>query len=477
MKRCVSAGWLFLCLWSSGWAGARDDLRGLVDIAMEWNPRVRAAAHQLEQAAAERAGLRGFFDPKLTAGGEYADSVYGRRETLLQAGVSAPVIPGVYLDAALEERFFDQLGDLDSSSLEYDRLIQSRVWLGLNVPLLQDRGWRQWHLQDLQARHALAAADGQLLAARQEVRREVEQQYFVVLETQASINVAVSAAERAAKLLREAEAMVSVRALPEYQVYAARSAAALRQEEVLAARQNFDAAVLVLNSLIGAPAPPALSAPELQDLIEWAMALHLPEHYRLEKILATRGNYARILSLIEADRAARALAEDQLRSKLSLVFETTLQGEDPEDLAATGRYLSSRNAGVLAGAVWSRPWGYRAEKAQVRAKTAQLAEQGESLRQAALTIAAELAVAHKRFAAAHGRLREASASVAAARQALESEDERFRLGEGRSRNVLDAQKDLTDALKRQIVTGVELLRAYYAFDFAAGYSLADTGEL
>ncbi len=58
--------------------------------------------------------------------------------------------------------------------------------------------------------------------------------------------------------------MVSVRALPEYQVYAARSAAALRQEEVLAARQNFDAAVLVLNSLIGAPAPPALSAPELQ---------------------------------------------------------------------------------------------------------------------------------------------------------------------------------------------------------------------
>ncbi len=477
MNRCLSAVLAGILLVTNGWSAARDDLQALVSAAMEWNPRIRAAVCQQEQAAADRAGLRGFFDPQLSAGGEYLDSVYGRRETLLQAGVHAPVGPGVYLDAAVEERFFDQMGDVDSTSLEYDRLIQSRVWLGLNVPLLQDRGWRQWRLEDLQARHAVAAADRQLLAVRQEVRREVEQQYFTLIEARASINVAKSAAERAEKLLREAEAMVSVQALPEYQVYAARSAAALRQEEVLAARQNYDAAVLVLNSLVGAPVPPALSDPALEDLIDWAMALRLPEQYRLAQILSARGNYARIMSQIEADRAARDLAEDQLRSRLSLVLETTLQGEDPDDLAATGRYLSARNAGVLAGVVWSRPWGYRAEKAQVRVKTAQLAEQGESLRQAELTIATELAVAHKRFASAHGRLREASAAVAAAQLALDSEDERFRLGEGRSRNVLDAQKDLTDALKRQIVAGVELLRAYYAFDFAAGYSLADAEEL
>jgi len=477
MKRCVSAGLFFLCLWSSGWAGARDDLRGLVDTAMEWNPRVRAAAHQLEQAAAERAGLRGFFDPKLTAGGEYADSVYGRRESLLQAGVSAPVVPGVYLDAALEERFYDQLGELDSTSLEYDRLIQSRAWLGLNVPLLQDRGWRQWRLDDLRARHAYEAAASQLLAVRQEVRREVEQRYFAVLEAQALIGVAAAAAERAEKLLREAESMVSVQALPEYQVYAARSAAALRKDEELAARQNYDAAVLVLQEIVAAPAAAALAAPELKDVIDWALALHLPADCQAGKYLAARGNHARIMSQIEADRAARDLAEDQLRSKLALVLETTLQGEDPDDLVATGRYLSSRNAGVLAGVVWSRPWGHRAEKSQVRVKNAQLAGQGESLRQAELAIATELAVAHRRFAAARGRLQQASISVAAAQQALDSEDERFRLGEGRSRNVLDAQKDLTDALKRQIVAGVELLRAYFEFAFAAGYSLADAGEL
>ncbi len=44
----------------------------------------------IEQVAAERAGLRGFFDPKLTAGGEYADLVYGRRETLLQPVSARP---------------------------------------------------------------------------------------------------------------------------------------------------------------------------------------------------------------------------------------------------------------------------------------------------------------------------------------------------------------------------------------------------
>ncbi|MGI6087045.1 MAG: TolC family protein [Kiritimatiellia bacterium] len=457
------------------WGAARDDLQSLVAAAMEWNPRVRAAVHQLEQANAARAELRGFFDPQLSAGGEYRDSVYGRRETLLQAGVHAPALPGVYLDAAAEEHFFDQMGDLNSTSLEYERLIQSRLWLGLNVPLLQDRGWRKWRLEDLQAQHAAIAADRQLLAVRQEVRRDIEQQYFNLLEAQALINVAVSATERAEKLLKEAEAMVSVQALPEYQVYAARSAAALRREEALAIIQNYDVAGVTLNSLVGAPTPVALSKPELDDVINWAMALQLPEQYRPEEILASRGSYARIMSLIDADRAACDLAKDRLRSRLSLVFEATFQGEDPDDLIATGRYLSSRNAGVLAGVVWSRPWDYRAEKASVRAKTAQLAEQNESLRQAGLTIVAELATAHKRFIAAHGRLREASDAVAAARSALESEDERFRLGEGRSRNVLDAQKDLTDALKRQIVAGVELLRAYYAFDYAAGYGLVETG--
>ena len=75
---------------------------------------------------------------------------------------------------------------------------------------------------------------------RQEVRRDIEQQYFNLLEAQALINVAVSATERAEKLLKEAEAMVSVQALPEYQVYAARSAAALRREEALAIIQNYD---------------------------------------------------------------------------------------------------------------------------------------------------------------------------------------------------------------------------------------------
>jgi len=54
--------------------------------------------------------------------------------------------------------------------------------------------------------------------------------------------------------------------------------------------------------------------------------------------------------------------------------------------------------------------------------------------------------------------------------ALEAENERFCLGEGRSRNVLDAQRDLTDALKRQTIIAVELLRAYSNFMYASGYA-------
>ena len=57
----------------------------------------------------------------------------------------------------------------------------------------------------------------------------------------------------------------------------------------------------------------------------------------------------------------------------------------------------------------------------------------------------------------------------AARETLESEQERFRLGEGASSDVLDAQKNLTIMLQRLTLAAADLLRARTEYLYAGGF--------
>jgi len=73
------------------------------------------------------------------------------------------------------------------------------------------------------------------------------------------------------------------------------------------------------------------------------------------------------------------------------------------------------------------------------------------------------------YRAALRRMDQVESAVDNAVKTLEAERERFRLGEGRSRNVLDAQEDLTKAELRRNAAAADLLRAAAALDYAAGY--------
>jgi outer membrane protein TolC len=77
----------------------------------------------------------------------------------------------------------------------------------------------------------------------------------------------------------------------------------------------------------------------------------------------------------------------------------------------------------------------------------------------------ELNSAYRNFSTTFLGMELCAIAVEEAKKALQAENERFRLGEGRSRNVLDAQKDLTEALRRQILVAIELLKAYSAFNY------------
>lgn len=84
------------------------------------------------------------------------------------------------------------------------------------------------------------------------------------------------------------------------------------------------------------------------------------------------------------------------------------------------------------------------------------------------TALTEAEVARREYDAAGERLRWIGAAADSARAALAAEEERFRLGEGTSRHVLDAQKDLTDVLKRRNEILADALRARARYRAACG---------
>jgi len=453
-------------------ARANLELEALVAKAFANTPAVQAAQYEVSRAQAERDELRGFFDPQLNATASQTDFNDGYNQALLHAGVDAAILPGVYLGTRVEESYYSQLQDSNVTNVfgvNKNDLWQSMAGLQLGVPLLRDRGFLQWKLSDERAAKRYRMAQNHWQAVTQQCRHDVEQQYIAVLEAVAQRYVAQAALTRVEKLLMEAQELVRLKIVPGYQLFTARSEVSLRREAETGDEQACKTTQTRLTELLGTSQARPVRA-SFDTLILWAESVELPPLYTEDKALKARGDYNEILDFIEVAEKELAINQDNLRDNLSLNMEAIFQGEDPNNVIATGRYLSERNLGASIGLTWTRPWGYRTEKARMRAIVATIDARHELLRQTAIRIRADLKVQHEQFMSAQDRLSLVSQAILTARQALEAENERFCLGEGRSRNVLDAQRDLTDALKRQIVIAVELLRAYSNFMYASGYA-------
>ena len=86
---------------------------------------------------------------------------------------------------------------------------------------------------------------------------------------------------------------------------------------------------------------------------------------------------------------------------------------------------------------------------------------------------AEYQRAQTLFVAACRRLASVDRAVEEAQGSLDAESERFRLGEGRSRLVLDAQKDLSAANRSANAAAAQVIRAFINKSYAAGIPFMD----
>lgn len=430
-----------------------EELRILTERAWARDPAMTAAGERVTQAEAGYEGQAGFFDPRAAAAAGYADQALGLyglswnpRDAdpdggMIHAGVEKAFLPGFYagVGASRQEWAADEPEDGETT----------RVGARLRIPLLRNRGFGPWRARISRTEAELGAARAHRLAIAQRIETEVEIRYTDLLLARAQADVAKAATARADQLVRESEDRVRLRESADYQSHAARLEAARRREEESFEQRGVDAARLRLEELTG---DGVAGDGSLEGLAGNRDPLPAPPQSPLER----RGDLLEQLWACAAQEARLAEARDGLRHDLSLEGGVGWEGGGGFD----GSNGADENpVGGDVSLVWRHALGDRASRAEVRTQSARLRELLALALEAERKALTEAEVARKEYLAAVERLGWIGSAADSARAALSAEEERFRLGEGASRTVLDAQKDLTDVLKRRNEILADALRA------------------
>ena len=438
------------------------------------NPQL-AAARAREAAERGRADANeGFYQPRLalSTGGSRGPSAapesslvprLGGEAASLQAGMLLPLRAGATLGAGASQRY---LFDADG----FEDLGQSVAGLRMEIPLLRDRGFRLQRLRQAALDAAAGAATARAGAVAAAMAREALVRYAVWLYADADVREYEQSVKRVERLLAETAGRVALETLAEYQVFTAQMEVSFRQEELRQAQAARDNAGHSLAALLGGLLPEA-PADGPAALRAWASLNATGDVARLMALAEPRAELREAAETVRSAEQLGLAREEETRASLALVAGVGYQGEDENGGLGRDNLLADERAGVEVALVWSRPFAFDAERAAVRAQAAETRAARAEQRRIGLEIAAAQAQALASLAAARDRLGLVDRAVDQARRALDAETERMRLGEGRSRNVLDAQKDLTTAERRANLAALDTILACLDLLHAAGVPL------
>lgn len=465
-----AAGFLLAC----GLASARgfDEAERFVRQALQEHPRMRKAVARAAQARNRYEETYGFFDPALRVAAGGSDEVRGlpgvdmlgsisSEAYEVQSSLDIPFRPGFYLTVGLTERYY-------RDPVAFDSLYESLFGVGVRIPLLKDRGFKIWQLDKLRLLADYDRAISDYLAERQALRHDVETAYVALCESIALAEIAKEGTARFALLLGETEQLVAQKAIAQYQIHAARTELALSRSEELEAVEHVDTRFIMLLELMAADTRPVIRV-DREAWIGKAAALELGQARRLDESLRDRGDYLAVANQRLGSELGEEAQTERLRGELSLEAATTWRGEDENVALGSSDNSDADRLGGHVMLVYQRPLGFRAEKSRAAEFRNRIAELDAELGSLARIAQRDLDDSRSRFDYARKRLAELTGAVGSAKENLAAEQERFKLGEGRSRNVLDAQKDITKAERAQAVAAARILRAWSDHEWANGY--------
>lgn len=452
--------------------GVTPTLPALLVCMREANPRVRAQTDRVAAAGYDAVAVDGFYDTTLSAAAGLAEGAMRTPGSILpgvapaeawvtEVTATRPLRQGFLLKASLAR--WDSFGG--GAAINDSATIAGAA---LEKPLLRDRGFARQRLEREAAQQGVEIAQAWRQVVWQDTCHAMTHAYVDWLAAHAEMTESIAASGRVARLLHETETRVRLDATPSYQLASARMEVAFRQDDLHRAQAALLATRIRLAELAGGVLPAdVLRPPEADELRRWADAcastgrsapftLQIPERpeWRMAATAAA-----------QADTLVRRARED-LKADLSIFGGV---GWRLNNVPGSRR---DSDMAWEAGIVWRSPLGYDSEKALAAARAADASASRSDLAATISAVVAEFERARTSFESACERLASIDRAVEEARASLEAESERLRLGEGRSRLVLDAQKDLSAANRSANTVAAQTIRAYTDQARAAGISFA-----
>ena len=454
-----------------------NELGELVGRALECNPSILAQRAVAEQFQAQHREVLEFLDPTLFASGGYGSQLrglplsptgytrVGAEDTLeAQAGVLVPIKGGAYFSAGGVTRRWFHPNDY------HDPFYQHLLGVNLQVPLWRDRGFALLGYRQRAALAAYQASLDRLRGMAQMVRHEVEQAYINACSARNAYQITQGATMRFERLNTEARELADLKTIPEYQfTETVRDLQNGREDEEMA--RNAQATALVtLAAAVGTcePLPGLQCTPE--EFLAAAAEAELPDFtLTVEDAMELRGEPCALRNEQEQAQAQNEQMLEEHRDQVNLNVGVNWMDDSRRGPFSSSYESAPQNWGGEAMVVWTRPLDYTGTEARAAQYQARLDQLEALLEAQRIAIAADLRTTQLRLETAQARLELVNAGVDAARQTVAAEQERFKLGEGNSHAVLEAQKNLTAILLRQNAATAELLRALSDYNFACGY--------
>jgi outer membrane protein TolC len=384
-----------------------------------------------------------------------------------QAGVEAPLGGGLYGGVGGAQRRLTSDG-------EEDGRWQTVAGARLRLPLWRDRGYGLMRHEEAQRVADALTADAEAQGVAETLARDIVNAYAAWLQDVADAREVSRAVDRAEKLLEQTTTRAELKVVAEYQVFPARFETALRREELEAARQQIRVGLQTLAERLGLAAPPPLPEGESDLLLRWADALAggLPAEWTAETACRQRAECRAARARAEAAEAAVLTAAEELKGDLSVSAGASWESEDDAADATT----SDEPVGFEVAVAFSRPWGRHGERSRLAAARADADARLSEVAAVDVQVASQVARARTAYEGACSRLALARGAVDEARRVLAAEDERFALGDGTSRSVLDAQKDLTSATRRSVAVAGQVVTAMADLRHALGIPQDDKAK-
>ena len=444
--------------------------------ALETHPAI-AAAKARETAALRKAGALdiSFKTPILSASAGYAggpDDMPGISLTRaaaqdsisFAAGVEAPVAKGIYAGAGAAQRFLTDSPDADA---------QTALGVRLRIPLMKDfkHALNEGEVSKLRAEALVAAAESAKIRAT--LSRDIFLAWNIALRSAADADAVARAEQRAEKLLEETSERARFQDVAGYQVFPAQYEVALRKEELLDARQSTIARLETLKEHLGLSSATGAvivsrSATNAVFTAANAVILHRDLAFSAADTLSASPAYLSAIAKLAASKAALQTIVEGAKDSLDFSAGAGFRGETDSGVIGTDDIITQNTAIFEIGITYRRSLGRSGADAEIAATKAEVEACEADVAATKNEVLAALARAQTGFAGACARLSLALEAIERASAALSAEESRFNLGEGTSRNVLDAQKDLTNATRRGISVAGSVVDSFVELLYSAG---------